>query len=53
MRATVLTVEELIWELQQHPGDLPVYLHFHDNGEECIGVSRGVQGIPSRPVVWI
>lgn len=50
---TPLTVEELIWELSQLPGDLPVYLHFHDNGEECVGVSRGVQGNPPRDVVWI
>ena len=48
-----LTVGELIVELQEHPADLPVYLHFHDNGEECFGVSRGKQGNPLREVVWI
>jgi hypothetical protein len=50
---TPLTVAELIAELQEHPGNLPVYLHFHDDGEECLGVSRGVQGSPLRDVVWI
>lgn len=48
-----LTVGELIEELQEHPSDLPVYLHFHDNGEECLGVSRGKQGMQLREVVWI
>lgn len=50
---TPLTVGELIEELQEHPADLPVYLHFHDNGDECRGVSLGVRGIQPRPVVWI
>lgn len=48
-----LTVDELISELIDLPGNLPVYLHYHDNGEECYGPSLGVQGMQLRPAVWL